>query len=47
MFVRLAQPTDFEAILALNVEFVQFLSPLDSAKLAQLASQSALFLVVE
>lgn len=47
MFVRLAQPTDFEAILALNVEFVQFLSPLDSAKLAQLASQSALFLVIE
>lgn len=47
MDLRPAQPADFEAILALNLESVQFPSPLDSAKLKQLASQSTLFLVVE
>jgi len=33
MDLRPAQPTNFEAILALNLESVQFLSPIHSAKL--------------
>jgi hypothetical protein len=40
MDLRPAKPTNFEAILALNLESVQFLSPIHSAKLEQLASYS-------
>lgn len=47
MHLRPAVDADFAAILALNAESVRFLSPLDDARLAMLARQASLFLVVE
>jgi uncharacterized protein len=41
MFIRNASSTDFPAILALNLENVHFLSPMDAARLAHLHAQAA------
>lgn len=45
--IRDATPADFDAVLALNAESVQFLSPLDRARLLQLHAQAAFHRVVE
>ncbi len=45
--LRDAGPGDWPAILALNEEFVHFLSPMDKARLAELAAASGYFRVVE
>lgn len=47
MKLRAAVRADFDALLALNQESVQYLSPLDETRLSVLAEQAALFLVVE
>ncbi len=41
MLIRNATPADFPAILALNLENVHFLSPMDAARLAHLHANSA------
>lgn len=45
--LRDALHADWSAILALNEEFVHFLSPMDEARLAQLAAASDYFRIVE
>ena len=45
--VRAARPTDFGALLALNAESVQGLSPLDISQLEALDAASALHQVIE
>jgi predicted GNAT superfamily acetyltransferase len=45
--LRDASPADFPAILVLNAESVQFLSPLDAARLAHLHAQAAYHRVLE
>ena len=47
MVIRDAQPTDFDAILQLNAGSEQFLSPLDTARLARLHAAAAFHWVVE
>jgi predicted GNAT superfamily acetyltransferase len=47
MTIRDAAPNDFPAILELNAASVQFLSPLDKAKLQQLHAQAAYHRVAE
>ncbi len=47
MLIRDATPADFVAILRLNEESVQFLSPLDTTRLAALHSASSYHRVVE
>jgi uncharacterized protein len=42
-----ATPDDWPAVLALNAAFVQYLSPMDEARLRLLASESAYFRVVK
>lgn len=41
-----AQPEHFDQVLALNHEFVEYLSPLDAASLAELAGVASYFKVV-
>ncbi len=45
--LRDAVPTDWLEILALNEEWVRYLSPMDEARLAKLAGASCYFRVVE
>ncbi len=45
--VRAARPADFGALLALNAESVQVLSPLDLPRLEALAAEAAVHQVVE
>lgn len=45
--IRLATPNDFGTILALNHEWVRFLSPLDAQRLASLHAEAAYHRVVE
>lgn len=47
MHLRQATPQDFPRLLALNAEQVQYLSPLDSAKLAHLHAQANWHQVIE
>lgn len=47
MQTRLATPADFPTILALNQEWVHFLSPLDPSRLQRLHAAAALHQVVE
>jgi hypothetical protein len=47
MTLRDARQPDFPAILALNAESVHFLSPLDTARLTQLAKAACYLRVVE
>ncbi len=47
MLIRPATASDFEAILALNAESVQFLSPLTAHRLAWLHSMAAYHCVIE
>jgi predicted GNAT superfamily acetyltransferase len=47
MNVRDAEKSDWPAILALNAESVHFLSPLDEARLTQLAKAACYLRVVE
>ncbi len=47
MLIRAATGDDFPAILALNAASVQFLSPLDAARLRHLHAQAAYHRVVE
>lgn len=47
MPLRSATPADFPAVLALNEESVQFLSPLDDERLAALHAEAALHQVLE
>lgn len=47
MKLRPATSADSEAVLALNEESVEYLSPLDDRKLSSLVEQAALYLVVE
>lgn len=46
-FIRDAWPADWPAILALNAESVQHLSPMDEARLRDLAAAACYFRVVE
>ncbi|MGA7711054.1 MAG: GNAT family N-acetyltransferase [Rhizomicrobium sp.] len=45
--LRNAGPADWPAILALNEEFVHFLSPMDEVRLAVLATASCYFRIIE
>lgn len=47
MQIRLATPTDFPSVLALNAESVRFLSPLSSERLTHLHEHAAIHEVVE
>jgi uncharacterized protein len=47
MLIRPATESDFDAILALNAESVQFLSPLNEQRLAWLHSMAAYHRVIE
>jgi hypothetical protein len=47
MILRPARPEDFSAVLALNEESVQFLSPLSQGRLEQLDAEAELHSVIE
>ncbi|MBD8526424.1 GNAT family N-acetyltransferase [Pseudomarimonas arenosa] len=47
MIIRPASAADFPAVLALNQASVQFLSPLDAARLGRLHAEACLHLLVE